>query len=109
MVRNRSVLRRDARHQFGERLEDWDRECLARSRRHVDFVPVAGLRDFARTMIEVLWGIGFATHVRRTRGLSHQGTQVCPERIAELAWSVYYSSWCVYPEGDVGPVSGAGR
>ncbi len=77
--------------------------------RHVDFIPRAGLRDFARTMIEVLCGIGFATHTRRRRGVSVQEAMVCPEAVGEHAWAVFYSSWCSYPEGDRDPVSGGGR
>jgi hypothetical protein len=108
MARNR-LFAKHSRRIFGERLEEGDRADLSRLTRHVEFLPAAALGDFAKAMVEALWGMAFATHVRRARGLAAQQARVYPERIAELAGGIYYSSWCPYPEGAGGPVSVSGR
>lgn len=97
MARHEYLVTNRSRNIFGERMEKHDRECLARTITHVDRLPVESLREFTRTVIEALWGIGFVRHARRRRGLSEQDSRVCPERIAELAWGTYYGSWFMPP------------
>lgn len=109
MARCKSLVTKRSRQMFGEPLDAFDRGCLARTVANVDAIPVAGLRNFTKTVVEVLWGIGFANHSRRRRGVGAQEAKVCPERVAQLAWGIYYGSWLAKPAGVRGHGAGAGR
>lgn len=91
------LVKTHSREIFGERLDALDRQRLARTIARVDSIPVDDLREFARVVVEVLWGVGFCTHSRRGRGIGPKAARVCPDRLAELAWGVYYGSWVALP------------
>jgi hypothetical protein len=63
----------------------------------IDEAPVRELRDFAKFVVDVLWGLGEGTSKASPRHLDSEKEWDCPGILSEISIEIHRSSFRPFP------------